>query len=75
MCNGEFNLVDIELIVFHEGFRSCLIRIDFVSFQTITPASYTKYVAREMSKAEHLLKVRKSLLHKYVGVVGHEVLL
>lgn len=43
--------------------RLCIIDISFVSLQANTPASYTKYVAREMSKAEHLLKVMRVLVH------------
>jgi hypothetical protein len=42
-----------SLLIREPGHTKILILI----FQTSTPATYTKYVAREMSKAEHLLKV------------------
>lgn len=37
--------------------KTLLLEVPSLAGQTNTPASYTKYVAREMSKAEHLLKV------------------
>ncbi|KAG0554133.1 hypothetical protein KC19_12G065500 [Ceratodon purpureus] len=49
-----------QMLLDTHAVKTLLLEVPSLGGQTSTPASYTKYVAREMSKAEHLLKVMLS---------------
>ncbi|CAK9191617.1 unnamed protein product [Sphagnum troendelagicum] len=46
-----------QMLLDTHAVKTLLLEVPSLGGQTSTPASYTKYVTREMSKAEHLLKV------------------
>ncbi|XP_024383135.1 vacuolar protein sorting-associated protein 53 A isoform X2 [Physcomitrium patens] len=46
-----------QMLLDTHAVKTLLLEVPSLGGQASTPASYTKYVAREMSKAEHLLKV------------------
>jgi hypothetical protein len=50
-----------QMLLDTHAVKTLLLEVPSLGGQTSTPASYTKYVTREMSKAEHLLKVAINL--------------
>lgn len=56
-CLGWSSRIILQSLLIREPWHN---EILILISQTSTPATYTKYVAREMSKAEHLLKVRQT---------------